>query len=334
MRAAAGYKAAFSLIAACAVVMGVRSGAQSTETKTSGRTLPVWAYPVLPAPAGAAAAPGESPQHIAGSSAAYTEAAIQDLFIVPDWFPADHPAMPDVVAHGRKPGVMACAHCHLPNGLGRPENSSVAGLPVRYMMAQMEAFRNGDRKSSEPKLASTAHMVELSKAATPEEMKAGVEYFAALKPAPWIRVVEAAEVPKTQVVKLMLIPAKGGGTEPIGDRVVEMPEDLEQVELRNPRSGFVAYVPPGSLKRGEALVKAGGDGKTLACTMCHGQDLRGVGDVPSIAGRSPSQMARQIIDFQTGARSGPGAGLMKGVVTKLTESDIVAITGYLASLHP
>lgn len=335
MRSAGGYKAALSLIAACAVVMGVRSGAQSTEARAAGRTLPVWAYPVLPAPAGeAAAAAEERPQHVAGSTATYTGAAIQDLYVVPDWFPGDHPAMPEVVAHGRKPGVMACAHCHLPNGLGRPENSSVAGLPVRYMMAQMEAFRNGDRRSSEPRLASTAHMVELSKAATAEEMKAGVEYFAALKPAPWIRVVEAAEVPRTQVVKLMLIPAQGGGTEPIGDRVVEMPEDLEQVELRNPRSGFVAYVPPGSLKRGEALVKAGGDGKTLACTMCHGQDLRGVGDVPSIAGRSPSQMARQIIDFQTGARGGPAAGLMKGVVTKLTESDIVAITGYLASLHP
>jgi cytochrome c553 len=272
--------------------------------------------------------------HVPGSKATYTEAEIPDLFVVPDWFPEDHSKMPDVVAHGRKPGVMACAHCHLANGLGRPENSSVAGLPKGYMMAQMEAFRSGDRKSSEPRLASTAHMVELSKAATPEEMKAGVEYFASLKPAPWIRVVEAAEIPKTQVVKLMLIPAKGGGMEPIGDRVVEMPEDLEQTELRNPRSGFVAYVPPGSLKRGEVLVKTGGEGKTMACTMCHSQDLRGMGEVPSIAGRSPSQMARQMIDFQTGARGGPAAGLMKGVTTKLTESDMVAITGYLASLKP
>jgi cytochrome c553 len=149
-------------------------------------------------------------------------------------------------------------------------------------------------------------------------------------------VVEAAEVPKTRVAGFMLVPVEGGGMEPIGERVVEMPENLEQTELRNSKSGFVAYVPPGSLKRGEALVKTGGEGKTLACTMCHGPDLHGVaaGNIPSIAGRSPSQMARQIIDFQTGARNGANAALMKAPVARLTESDIVAITGYLASLNP
>jgi cytochrome c553 len=202
------------------------------------------------------------------------------------------------------------------------------------MMEQMEEFKSGRRKSSEPGLASTTHMIEVAKAATPEETKAGVDYFAALKPMQWIRVVEAAEVPKTRVVSLMLIPADGGGVEPIGNRVVEMPENLEQTELRNPKSGFVAYVPPGSLKLGESLVKTGGDGRTMACTMCHGQDLRGMGNIPSIAGRSPSQMARQIIDFQNGMRTGTSAAMMKAPVAKLTESDIVAITGYLASLNP
>jgi len=59
-----------------------------------------------------------------------------------------------------------------------------------------------------------------------------------------------------------------------------------------------------------------------------------VGNIPSIAGRSPSQMARQIIDFQNGMRSGTSAAMMKAPVAKLTESDIVAITGYLASLNP
>ncbi len=339
MRIAAGSKAAIS-IAASFLLIVAPGGAQSTGDKPPPRVLPIWAFPVLPSSASDAKAETSSqdaaPKHVPGSAVAYTQQSIKDLFAVPDWFPDSHAAMPDVVTHGRRPAVMACAYCHLPNGLGRPENASLAGLPQGYMIEQMEAFKNGTRKSSESRLLSASHMVDVAKASTPEEMKIGAAYFAALKPTPWIRVVEAAEVPKTRVAGFMLVPVEGGGMEPIGERVVEMPENLDQTELRNSKSGFVAYVPPGSLKRGEALVKTGGEGKTLACTMCHGPDLHGVaaGNIPSIAGRSPSQMARQIIDFQTGARNGANAALMKGPVAKLTESDIVAITGYLASLNP
>jgi cytochrome c553 len=276
----------------------------------------------------------ESVKHVLGSTVGYSQQSIKNLFAVPDWFPDSHAAMPAVVAYGRRPAVRACAYCHLPNGLGRPENASLAGLPKDYMIEQMEEFKSGLRKSSEPQMVPASLMVEIAKAATPEEMRIGAAYFAAMKPTRWIRVVEAAEVPKTHVAGFMLAPVEGGGVEPIGERVVEMPENLEQTELRNAKSGFVAYVPPGSLKRGEALVKTGGEGKTMACTICHGPDLHGVGNVPSIAGRSPSQMTRQIMDFQSGARNGANAVMMKAPVAKLTEGDIVAITGYLSSLNP
>ena len=72
--------------------------------------------------------------------------------------------------------------------------------------------------------------------------------------------------------------------------------------MRNPRSGFVAYAPIGSIKRGEALVKTGGSGRTVACATCHGADLHGMGPVPGLAGRSPSYTVRQLYDMQTGAR--------------------------------
>ena len=67
------------------------------------------------------------------------------------------------------------------------------------------------------------------------------------------------------------------GTEPIGNRIVEVPEDTTRTLLRDPISGFVAYVPPGSLARGEALSRTGGEGRTTACGACHGDDLRGLG---------------------------------------------------------
>src|SRR4030095_2260940 len=113
--------------------------------------------------------------------------------------------------------------------------------------------------------------------------------------------------------------------------------------FRDPRSGFVAYVPPGSLDRGKNLVRLGGakivkneivQGPTSACTTCHGQDLMGLAEAPPIAGRSPSYIARQLFDIQQGTRKGPGVELMKVVVSKLNREDIVAISAYVASKFP
>jgi len=147
-------------------------------------------------------------------------------------------------------------------------------------------------------------------------------------------VVEQNTVPVTHPAGGAMVRTDGGGNEPIGARIIEVAEDQDQFELRNSNSGFIAYVPPGSIKKGEALVSTGGAGETIRCSICHGADLRGLGNVPSIAGRSPSQMVRQIMDIQSGARNGPYTQLMKEPVRKLTNDDIVAITAYLASLTP
>jgi cytochrome c553 len=276
----------------------------------------------------------DEPQHLPGSKASYSRAQIRNLFDVPDWYPDEHPPMPEIVAHGRKPDINACGYCHLPNGQGRPENESVAGLPAGYIVQQLADFKNGLRKTSDPDMKNAASMVRMAKLMSDEDVKAVAEYFSSLKLKPWIRVVEVEQVPKTRANRGMLEVIDGGGTEPIGDRVIEVSENLERTELRDPTSGFIAYVPKGSLATGHDLVTTGGNGKTMSCTMCHGPELKGAGNIPSIAGRSPSQMARQIIDFQTGARNGQMAPMMKGVVSKLTIQDIVAITGYLASQAP
>ncbi len=173
-------------------------------------------------------------------------------------------------------------------------------------------------------------MVGIAKAATDEEVAQAAAYFAALKPVPWIRVVEAKTVPKTHVAGYMLVPNADGGTEPIGKRIVETPENLAQTELRDSGSGFIAYVPPGSIKAGEALVTKGG-GKTTPCGICHGVDLKGIGPVPPLAGRSPSYIVRQLYDIQHGSRAGPWTPLMQGVVRDLTPDDVIAIAAYTAS---
>jgi cytochrome c553 len=142
----------------------------------------------------------------------------------------------------------------------------------------------------------------------------------------------------------MFLPIETEHSELLGARIIEVPENVEATELlRDPHLGFIAYVPIGSVKKGEVLVTTGGAtivegkpvaGKTLACATCHGPDLKGLAEVPGIAGRSPSYLARQLYDMQQGTRKAPLSLLMRPVVANLTNDDLVAIAAYLTSLVP
>jgi cytochrome c553 len=243
--------------------------------------------------------------------------------------------MPSVVAKGREAaGVWACGLCHYPNGKGRPENAGVAGLNKDYFVQQLHDFKRGLRQSAEPLKANTALMAGFAGAMTEEEIDQAAEYFAALPWVPWIEVVEADTVPKTRAAGGMWLRLEGAeaGTEPLGKRIVETPKNTEYTErLRNPRSGFTAYVPKGSVAKGEALAKGG---KTTKCAACHGDNLDGLAVVPALRGRSPSYVARQLADFKQGARHGTWAPLMGPVVANLTADDILNLAAYLASLPP
>ncbi|MBV9756396.1 MAG: cytochrome C-binding protein [Alphaproteobacteria bacterium] len=315
-----------AVVLALALACGLAGAAAADDAGPPG-----WAYAVNPP--GLKPAPDEGRiLHVPGSAAGFTLTQIRDLFNVPDWYPDDHPAMPEPVAHGRKPDAFACGFCHLPNGLGRPENASLAGLPAEYIERQIADFRAGLRKSSVASLPPML-MVATAKGATDADVKAAAAYFSALKLRPWIRVEEAARVPKTRVLGFMLVPDGSGETEAIGDRIIEMPEDVARTELRDSRSGFVAYAPPGSLLRGAGLVATGG-GKTVPCGICHGADLQGIGPVPALAGRSPSYLFRQLYDIKHGTRAGTWAALMAPVVANLDEADMVALAAYAASRAP
>jgi cytochrome c553 len=299
---------------------------------------PAWAYAIPPAaPAGTPAtppAPDTSIKHLPGSTLEFTRAQISDAFGPADWYPGDHPKMPDVVAHGRRPDVRACGLCHYPNGKGRPENAGVAGLPVSYFLQTMADFRSDKRKSAEPRKANTNIMIAIAKGMTEDELKAAAEYFGSMKWSPWIKVVETKTVPKTRIAGGMFLTLEGNEKEPLGQRIIETPENAEGTEiLRDARSGFFAYVPVGSIKKGEALVTNGAN-KTTQCGACHGADLRGLGPVPGLAGRSPSYLVRQLYDMQQGARKGTWTELMKPVVAKLTDEDMINIAAYTASRMP
>jgi cytochrome c553 len=251
-----------------------------------------------------------------------------------DWYPGDHPAMPDIVAHGKQAeGSRACALCHYPNGQGKMENGGVAGLPAPYILAQLNAFKTGARRSSDPRKANTNEMARIAASLTDAEAKEAAAYFSSMNWRPWTRVVEADTAPAVrQTVNGLFMPIPNAAPIPLNGRIIEMPEKPERTDgMRDPHSGFVAYAPVGSIKRGQVLVTTGGNGKTIACANCHGADLRGLGPAPGIAGRSPSYLVRQMHDMQTGQRKGSWTELMKPVVEKLTAEDYVAIAAYVAS---
>jgi cytochrome c553 len=298
---------------------------------------PDWAYgvqtPSVKPPAGPQTS-ADALLHLPGTNLTFTRAQISNRFDPADWFPGDHPQMPEIVAHGRKPDVWACALCHYPDGKGRPENASVVGFNREYFIQQMRDFKNGNRNSADPRKGNTKLMITYAKAMTDEEIDASAAYFAAMKWTPWIKVVETKSVPKMYTSVGMFLPLPGDEKEPIGSRIIETPVNAEATEvLRDPRSGFIAYAPVGSVKKGERLVTKQ-IGKTVPCGVCHGADLRGMGPVPGIAGRSPSYLVRQLYDIQQGTRKGLWSDLMKPVVTKLTQDDMLNIAAYTASREP
>jgi len=273
-------------------------------------------------------------KHVPDSPAAYSLGQLRDLFLAPDWHPDDHAPMPDIVMHGRKPDVYACGFCHRADGPGGPENSSVAGLPAAYIIQQMADFKSGARKSSMPQRLPPQAMTSLAKAVTDDEVAAAAAYFSTVKPKQLIQVIETNIVPKSYVAGWFLAAVNTGDTEPIGQRIIEVPVDLEQFERRDTHSRFIAYVPVGSLQAGQTLAITGRGDKTIQCRTCHGPELKGTELIPGIAGRSPSYIFRQLYDFKQGARAGISSALMKHTVANFTDEDMLSLAAYTASLPP
>ena len=267
-----------------------------------------------------------------GSSVSLTLTQMRSQGTV-DWYPDDHPEMPQIVAEGRKPDVQACTACHYTNGKGDPANATIEALPYDYFVQTLKDFRAGLRKSADPRKINTPNMIKYAKAMTDDEIEASARYYGAIPLISRIKVIESRTVPKTRLVAAGLyFPFPANGTEPLGDRLIEVPETPEAFIYKNPRSNAVVYAPVGSIKKGERLVMDDSDGKTIPCVYCHGPDLLGLGRIPGIAGRLPGYMARQLFDMQNGARTGSWTDMMKPVVEKLTTEDMINITAYLSSL--
>jgi cytochrome c553 len=315
--------ATLAMVSALAVSQQSPAGTP-TQLSSPPPREPAWAFPVQ---AGQLPAESPEPKTIPGSAKQYTPAQIDDLLNPPDWFPEEHRPAPSIVQKGHG-DALACGSCHLMSGVGHPESADLTGFTADYIVQQMADFKAGVRKDY-------ARMNGISKQVSEEEARQAAEWFASLPRRKWVRVVEAAMVPKTFVGqgRMRFVDPKGG-MEPIGSRIIMLPEDQTRARLRDPKSGFVAYVPPGSITKGKSLVETGSGGRSVACNICHGDGLKGLANVPRLAGLHPIYIVRQLHLFKEGDRTGPDAPLMKKPAANLTDADILNIAAYLSSLPP
>lgn len=207
------------------------------------------------------------------------------------------------------------------------------GCPLPIILQQLSAFRSGARRSADPRKANTNETAMIARGLTEAEAGAAADYFAAMSWRPWVKVIESGTAPAVRATTNgLFLPVAGAPPIPLGERIIEMPEDPERTDMvRDPRSGFVAYVPVGSIAKGEALLKTGGGGKTTQRALCHGPELKGMAHVPGIAGRTASYTMRQLWDMKQGTRK---SQLMTPVVAKLDVDDLMYITAYVASRTP
>lgn len=326
VQAAAGVVACVAL---CVVGVAFAHQGAAPSPNAAFVKAEAWAFPVFPPPPDPHAQKADPDKilHVTGSTVTYTQAQLDGMHGA-DWFPEDHPPAPRIVREGRKP-AMACAECHLISGIGVPATASLDNLPKAYILEQVAAFRAGERGMGGP---TTAHdMVEEARALAPADLQQAAEYFSRVKFVSRVHVVETATVPKTQWRYFVLAPDKDGAREAIGERIIETPVNFEDYSRSDGRVEYVAYVPPGSIAAGAKIAKHG-TGTAAACEACHGARLQGVGDVPYLAGRSPTYIVRELILFRLGRRTNAGAAPMRTEVSHLSLRDMINVAAYAASL--
>jgi cytochrome c553 len=246
----------------------------------------------------------------------------------PDWA---YPGCPKPIGPEQKD----CAYCHLSTGAGRPENAKISGLSAAYIVGQARAFRTGERQAAKSDWFPTHAMVEAVADLDDEQLTGAATQMARQPARSFVKVVEATQVPNHEVWCYFILPKAGPSME-LGQRIVEIVDDVERFKAIDPEVTYTAYVPQGSIARGRLLAAARSDPQGKSCEECHGPNLKG-GEAfpgPPLAGRFPGYVFRQLYAFQSGARRGGAAEAMLPFVKTLTQADMIDLAAFAASLQP
>ena len=239
--------------------------------------VPGWAYPATEEGRGRGPDNGtllSTPD----SNVQFTKTQINNPFSPPDWYPGEHPPMPEVVAYGRPPLVRACSQCHMPHGLGHPESSSLAGLPVNYAIQQMHDYESGARTSLLPGRVNS--MLQMAPDMTEEELRSAAEYFSQLEPAKWITVIETIWCQRPLLVRAQCGTLNPGAAwSRLANGLSRFPKIPISPNFVIHTAALLPYVPPGSVEAGRELATTGG-GRTIQCSICHVQISGGLAMFP------------------------------------------------------
>jgi para-nitrobenzyl esterase len=294
-------------------------------------SAPLWAFPGRGGESSSRSADARD-IHLAGSRRSFTAAQLVDRTTAVDWFPAVHPPMPPAVRGGRGP-LSACGFCHLPEGVGRPENAVLAGMLFSYLSQQLRDMRSGARKLVNAHFVPGALMLQVIRQTSPTDAEAAARYFSELRYTKRVKVIEAARIPYPVAHGFVYFFNRHRPKVLLGERIIEGPDDPQRFEMRDPRTTYTAYVPVGSIAHGAALAKGNG-ALPPPCTLCHGPELRGTAIGPPIAGHFPTYIFRQLYAFQSGTREGISAKLMEPIVAGLSRRDMIELAAYVGSLSP
>jgi cytochrome c553 len=314
----------------CAAAAGAASAPDRDDDLPGMQANLPWLFPLNPPSGEDRVVDAAAVVHLPNSSREFTEAQLTDFFFAPDWHPESHAPMPDIVRIGRAPGTFARGYCHLPRGEGRPENSSLAGLPAAYIVQQVADIKSGARRSAAHGIPFRPidFMRDVALNAEAADVAAAAEYFAAQTLPPRVTVLERQRIPRLRAKAWLYVTDPSGGEEALGERLLEMAPDLTRHERRDPGMRYIAFVPPGSVSRGRRIAQDGKHGVAEACVSCHGKRLQGVGLAPALAGRLPTYLLRQLVAFKTGDRAGPAGTTMQAVAAHLGVADMIAVAAY------
>jgi cytochrome c553 len=180
-------------------------------------------------------------------------------------------------------------------------------------------------------------MIKIARAMNDQEIEDAAKYFSQQKLRRRVYVIESLRIPRAEPAAWIYV--EHAGMEDLGDRLLEVTQDLTRHERRDDRLEYLAYVPPGAVNRGKRLVSSGksaadNEQRTVACTQCHLANLKGTEQIPPIAGRSPTYLLRQMLAFRNGVRVNGNSAQMNAVVEKLTLAEMIDIVAYVSSQYP
>lgn len=108
---------------------------------------------------------------------------------------------------------------------------------------------------------------------------------------------------------------------------------LRLAALLLPLAVIAAAPPPaGDVAKGKELAENWGEFGGYACAGCHGDDYRGKAPAPALAGRPAADLAARLRLYRAGTVTGGNAQQMAAVAGTMEDTDIAALSAYLASL--